>query len=333
MKNKIFFGIAVFVVILSSSFYFTSKNRFTTLTSPEPVSVESSSTLIEKAKQAPGLSQPHLSEEEKSNAVCKPALESIETLPLNTLVYDLTNGSLALHPDCLFHEKNEFTMLKGFPQSCEVRVEGKPTQDCIKQLFFYKAMRVNRATIDQDLSHLPTEVIIQKLVAILGSFFDGVTPEVLKQLSAVGAQLRERLPESASAHKAALLGVLANDNATTEEKVRYQQELNQSRQKFPNDWDLFEMDLIQKKKNDKEEYNKEVQIFYGAHPKSAIALYHRGCLSWSQGQAAEAQDFFKQALDIAPNDTRFKDTYQKSLTSATADTVCSVQLNFDPDRF
>lgn len=292
----------------------------------------SSTKLIDQVREFPGLPAANLSAKERSSE-CKAAIESIETLPLNTLSYDLQNGRINLKGDCLFTTKNDIPLLQGFPEVCTTRTaEGQLSQDCVSKLFFYKALRIHHATIDQDAKGLSTEILINKFIGLLAE--QGfASPSGLKLMRDVGSTLRERLPNSESAARAALIGYLADDNLPADQKQKYEGMLDEARRQFPENWEIYEMDLVRKKLADEKSYNDEIQRYYTQNPNSAIAAYHMGCKAWSAADKVGALTFFEAAKKIVPQDKRFADTYAKALSVTPPEKVCSVQFNFTPDHF
>lgn len=341
LKNKIAFAVVILAAICAVT-VLTERKKQVTDAPATPTTTESTKSdtttaltvkdnLSEQAKSHAGLATPKLSDDEKKS-VCKPALEAIETMPLKTLIFDLKNGSLKLNGDCLFHSANNMQVLKDFPKVCEIVENRDPSEDCVKKLFLYKALRIHRGTVGEDLNTLPTEVLIQKLIGLtVDNALD--TPAGLQWTKEVGAKLYERLPESAAANKAALLGYVASQSLSNDDRTQVEKILSEGRMKFPEDWEIFESDLVIKKRTDEKEFKKTVSSFYQSNPSSGIGQYFMGCLKWSNNEATAARDLFKSALATAPKDTRFNYTYQYSLTVNPPEKVCTVTVNFDPDKF
>jgi len=316
--------------------YFLYRNKPSVLKPEHPPKNDSlmgvpTTSLGEKAKAYSGLLAPKLSEEEKASD-CKSSLESIETLPLQTLIYDLSNGRLTLDAKCLFLNKKIAPSLAGFPEVCKNLKSENPDKECIEKLFFYKAARIHQATIGENLDSLQTEVIIHKLIALMmdQSFS---TPEGLQLIRQVGGKLYERLPNSDSAAKAAMLGYIGDDNLSEKNKVALDALLTEAREKFPENWEIYEMDLMRLKRSNEGDFKNRIVSFYESNGSSPIGQYYMGCLNWSEGKANAAQEFFRTANLNAPSDKRFSETYQKSMASKPPDKVCSVQIGFNPDNF
>ena len=198
-KSVILVLIGVVITAFLLRFYKTAIPK--TIKAQPPLSEGSSKSLTEQIRQFPGLDKPKLSPQELQSE-CKEALESIETLPLQTLLYDLGHNKFKLNSKCLFESKNNIELLKDFPEVCEKMENDQPSKLCIEKLFFYKALRIHRATMADDLDSLSTEIIINKLIGLLAeSAFS--SPDGIKQMRAVGNKLYQRLPESESAAKAA----------------------------------------------------------------------------------------------------------------------------------
>lgn len=290
-----------------------------------------SKSLLDQIKQFQGLEKARLSEQELKSE-CKEDLEAVETLPLETLIYDLKNKKLNLKSDCFFIDRNTTPLLSGFPQICRNFENNEPTKECVEKLFFYKALRIHQATMKDNLDNLQTEIIINKLIGLLAE--NAVqTAGGLKMIRDVGAKLYERLPDSESAAKAAALGYLADDKLSDSDKVSYDEILNQARRKFPENWEIYEMDLIRRKMKNDNSFETEVLNYFQKNPSSGIANYYMGCLAWNKQNATEARSFFQIAAQLQSSDQRFSSTLQKSQTVNPPEKVCTVQVNFDPNQF
>lgn len=286
--------------------------------------------LFSQAKSYAGLAQPHLSDDELKSD-CRSALETIETQPLAALIESVVQKKIKLDSKCLFLSQKQTEFLKGFPEVCEISEQSEPSAECLQKIFYYKVLRVHTATIGQNLEQLPTEVLIQKLMAVLmGQLLSSA--DDLKQLKQLGVKLYERLPESESAAKAASIGYLVDDHLSSEEQAVYNKTLRDARNKFPENWEIYEMDLVRRKAQNDPEYRSEITRYYQAHSQSAIGQYYMGCLEWADGHEQSARDFFKAASQ-ASTESRFLETYQKALSQQSPSKVCSVKINFDPDKF
>lgn len=329
-KNILFVLIITVATIVYLNFHKPSANS-KEFQAQSTSSKNSSKSLTDQIKQFPGLDTPKLSPQE-SQSECKEALESIETLPLQTLIYDLGHNKFKLKSDCLFISKNSIALLDNFPEACEKIENNEPSKACIEKLFFYKALRIHHATINDDLDSLPTEIIINKLIGLIAeNAFN--TPDGLKLVRAVGAKIYERLPESESAAKAAVIGYFGDENLSDIDRTSYNKLLDEARSKFPENWEIYEMDLVRKKMNNDDSFKNEVVNYFQSHSDSAIANYQMGCFYWSDSKVDEAQNLFKKSVQLSPNDQRFVGTLQKSQTMTPPEKVCSVQINFDPDKF
>ena len=331
MKNRVLI-LTVIVASIAAYLYFHKSSVVIKKAQTQQISLESSSkSLTEQIKNFRGLDKPKLSPQE-SQSDCKIALESIETLPLQTLIYDISHNKFKLKSDCLFFSKNSMPLLNNFPEVCEKIENNEPSKDCIEKLFLYKALRIHHATINDDLDSLSTEIIINKLIGLMAeNAFN--TPDGLKLVRAVGTKIYERLPDSDSAAKAALVGYFGDENLPDSERINYNNLLDDARRKFSENWEIYEMDLVRKKNNDNGGFKSEVTNYFQAHPESAIANYHMGCLNWSDRKAENARKLFQKALNLSPSDQRFTATLQKSQTMVPPEKVCSIQVNFDPDKF
>lgn len=285
--------------------------------------------LIDQVKEFKGLPEAKLSEQEK-NSECRGPLEAIETLSLKTLIHELSTEALKLNSKCLSIESNNIDALRGFPEICEQLKDGQPSQECIKKLFLYKSLRIHHATLGDDLNGLPTEVLISKVVGAWAELSS--SPENLKRIRDIGTKLYERLPDSESAAKAAVVGYMIDDSLSVADKKERDRLLDEARINFPSSWEIYEMDLIRKQALDEGSYKNEIKSFYARYPDSAIGIYYMGCVQWSEGQIALARQSFKSASAKSPGDQRMGSTLRIALATEPPQKVCAVQIGFDPDK-
>lgn len=287
--------------------------------------------LIDRIKQFPGLQKPNLTAAEKASQ-CAAALESIETLPLKTLLYDLQHDRLRLDPQCFESQTKSWSALKNFPQDCLKKLNNELSQNCAQSLFSFKTIRIHQATANEDLSELSLELLINRLMALLNQEMLG-SSDGKKMLREVGLELQSRLPDSASAGKAAALGYLIEDQLNATDTTAFQELLSQLRAQFPENWDIFEMELVHLKTADTKKYQESITNHYQSNPSSAIATYHWGCLNWQKGQPDPARELFQKAVSLKPNDKRFLQTYEQSLKLQPPEKVCQVEISFNPESF
>jgi tetratricopeptide (TPR) repeat protein len=325
IKTPYFF--LALVLILSASLFLTQNKttKIDELTQPQ------TTKLIDRVKQFPGLQKPNLSEQEKASH-CAAALESIETLPLKTLLYDIQNDQLKLDPKCFESQTQNWSTLQDFPEACLTRVNNELSQTCVQSLFSYKTIRIHQATANENVAQLSLELLINRLMALLNQEML-TSADGKKMLREVGMELRSRLPDSDSAAKAAALGYLIEDQLDTQNALAFQELLGQLRTQFPESWDIFEMELVHLKTADSKKYVQSITDHYQSHPDSAIATYHWGCLSWQKGQAQPARELFRKAASIKPDDKRFSQTYDQSVKVNPPEKVCQVQISFNPESF
>lgn len=330
------FGILGILGILLLTLFFFPRQKRTNLESAELVKqgsggFNSSQMLIERVKEAPGLESSRLSESEKSGE-CKGTIESIQTLSLKTLAFDLAAGNLKLTTDCLPVSGTNEIFLKGFPAVCEKRENGQATAECLQKLLFYKALRIHHDTINDSLDGLSTEIIIQKWIGLMVDMAPA-SKSGLQMMKAVGQKLLERLPNSASAMKAALIGDFIDEELPAEQKRLLSAKIHEARELYPDNWDIYEMDLIRQREENPEGFRRSVNDFNQKNPNSPIGNYYVGCLAWSEGNQAKARQYFQRATELSPQDNRFMDTLKKSTASKPEEKVCTVQVSFSPDSF
>ncbi len=329
MKSNIKIFVVVSICIIAGVFFLNSKTSSNS--EAKKIIALKSEKLMDQAKNHPGLTKPNLSETENSSD-CKSVFESIETLPLKTLIYDLKEERLNLNSECLLKNFPKVKSLIGFPEACKTTKGAEPTTECIEKLFKYKSMRIHNATKNTDIDTLDTAVIIQKFMAIMSDESMN-SAEGQLALRTIGQKLYERLPNSETAAKAAALGVVISDKLSEEEHSKINELLDSARSKFPNNWEIYELDLIRRKGQNLESFKNEIVSYYTKFPNSAISQYYMGCLNWSENKATIARDFFKSTTTINPKDIRFSGTYEQSLKTNPPEKVCSVQINFNPDDF
>lgn len=298
--------------------------------------IDPTKKLSTQAMQLKGMDTAKLSEDEKEDAVCRLSLESIETLPINALIEDLKSEKISLRKDCLFKSKVDIKNLEGFPEVCllkdKLADKIEISEECQQKLFLYKALRIHHSTISDNPKGLSTEILLQKFFGILTdqAFSTAAGVALFRQTS---NELYERLPESVSAAKASIMGYLVDNALTDADQVKFDQSIAEARQKFPNDWEIYEIALVRKRIVDEDAFRFEILDYYSKQPESAIANYYMGCVQWSTGNITLAQNYFNDAVKYAPNDSRFKDTYENSLTKASSEQICTVKVNFNQEGF
>lgn len=322
------------VLILGMAGFVLFKNKTTVTTAPpetSPTSAVKSQKLMDQVKDFPGLPKAKLSELEKTS-VCKDTLESIETLPFKTLIYDLENGNLKFDPQCPSLNVSS-PSLEGFPEACLKLENDKPSPQCQEKLLLFKALRIHQATVGENLDGLPTEALINKLVGLL--IEDKLNSEEgQKALHDVGLKLYERLPDSASAAKAAAIAYLSeSEQASPDSQKKLEKVLEDSRTKFPEDWELYEIDLARRSRQSIDDFEAEVRRFYAAYPNSAVGNYYMGCISWINKDAVQARSFFKIATERAPKDQRMQGTLTDAIANEPPAKVCGVSISFNPENF
>lgn len=225
IKTPYFFlGLALFI----SAYFLLPQNKPTKIAEqPQPQPAK----LIDRVKQFPGLQKPNLTEQEKVS-FCAAALESIETLPLKTLLFDIENDQLKLDPKCFEFQTKPWSALKDFPQACLTRIKNELSQTCVQSLFSFKAIRIHQATAAEKVAQLSLELLINRLMALLNQEML-TSADGKKMLREVGLELRSRLPDSDSAAKAAALGYLIEDQLDLNDAQAFQDLLGQLRTQFP----------------------------------------------------------------------------------------------------
>ncbi len=257
---------------------------------------------------------------------CSAFNEKIETLSLESLLFDVKEKKLVAPPSCTQDPLTDplFAALK---TACFD--SPAPDDNCQEKIFQYRARRIQLWSDTQDLKSLSTEVLIQKFYGLLSSGQMN-QPGGGAALRTIADELRIRLPQSSAPDRIAVISYLLEPPQTEEQIQAADEVLRSARTKRPDDWQLFEVGLIRKSPG---EYENAVRQFAAQSPNSPVALYHLGCIAWKKGSAAEAQQYFQQALQIAPQDPRFISTAGKATTEAPGSSICSAQVSFDSQDF
>jgi TolA-binding protein len=196
----------------------------------------------------------------------------------------------------------------------------------------YKGLRIHRATLDSQIDNLSTEVLIQKFV---GMMFDGSMDQAngIQEMREIGIKIYERLPESLSAAKVALIGFILENKLNETDRLSFEKILAQAQERFPDNWDLYEVSLMNRKSRSEKEYQAAVKTFYQTYPDSALAAYHLGCVFWTKTDLPAAQKYLKLAYDREPTNKRFQESWTQSQKLPAQERVCSLQIGFDPSNF
>lgn len=262
---------------------------------------------------------------------CSAFYEQIETLPMESLLFDLKEGKLSIPSHCEqdSHTAKLFSDLKA---DCAFLALQETQGKCESSLFHFRARRIQLWSDGQSLDELSTEILVQRFFGLLSS---GTFAEVngSNEFRQIGQILRKRLPNSNAPIRIELVGYLTSNQLTDQERADFQNLIREARERSPDDWQLFEMDLMQKALTDESAYQKAVQDFLAASPESPIGLYHAGCVAWKNGQKAEATAYFQQTLQKSPEDPRFKETFQKSQSSDLGESICTASLSFNSQDF
>lgn len=322
--------------LLGLGYLYSSLSKYRSTESAQTTKVQSidpAKKLLAQAKQVESTISAKLTEAEKIDLNCANSLEAIETLPMKSLLEDLKNNRINLDKSCLFKStQSNLQSLAGFPDVCSVSKDKEISADCEEKLFLYKALRIHHNTSQQDLRGLPTEILLQKFFGIIAdqSFS---SPDGVSLFREASKELHQRLPESLSAAKANVISYLMDGNLNNDDQGNFDEALKEARQKFPNDWEIYEMSLIRKKMLDEDAFRSEILEYYAKQPQSAIANYYMGCIQWASGNIESARIYFKKASELGPGDGRFKETYENSLSKSAGDQVCAVKVNFNQDDF
>lgn len=297
-------------------------------------------SLYTKAKNFPGLSvasdktksplTTRLSDasEKSSQAECESFNQKIETLPLNTLLFDLQEKHLAIPPSCAQDERTT-ALFQALSSACQSEAQNSNPLECEGKLFQYRARRIQLWSNSQDLKSLSSEVLVQKFYGLMSSgemTLAGGGP----LLRSISDELKLRLPDSSAPQRIDVISYLVEPPQTEEQNRAADEALRLAREKNPTDWQLFEIDLIRKPPAD---YEAQVRAFADQYPSSPIALYHLGCIAWKKGFRDEALQYFQRALSLAPTDTRFLATNERARSEATGASICTAQMSFDSRDF
>jgi tetratricopeptide (TPR) repeat protein len=327
----------LFLALGSMTFMMYIQNR-NTKAQIAKVEKEVSQKLYDQALQFPGRPaspvaspSPAVSPVPTENAMleaCNAFNEKIETLPLETLLFDLRERNLQIPPQCI-QDKLTNPMFEAMNAACQPEAQTLNPTDCATRMFQYRARRIQLWSNSQDMKSLSTEVLVQKFYGLLSS--GEMNQEGGAQLlRSIAEELKTRLPQSSAPNRIEVISYLIDPPKTEEQSQAAAEALRVAREKSPDDWQLFEVDLIQKSPED---YEQTVRAFASQYPDSPIALYHLGCIAWKKGVQSEALQYFQRASQLAPTEARFSTTADKAKTEAPGTSICSAQMNFDSRDF
>lgn len=329
-KNKIL--PMALVIVLSAIFFgvFTQKKSAPSTDHTTHQTILQKQKLYEQAKKYPGLPKAEITEQEKQSG-CGAFLEAIETKSIEDLFADFNSGALAIDSKCVEIPESSRPFFGDLNEICKQRVDGKPTQECTSRLVLYKFIRLRKATENEDIRNLPTELLIQRF---MGSLMDmDYLKNGLGPLRELAKEIYYRLPQSESAARAMAVGYIAEDHLSPELQQEFRKMIYEARERFPDSMDLFELDLVDKKNNDPNEAKKIIEAYYKQYPQSGLSHYHMGCQAWRENRFADAQKFFSEAVNLTPQHKRFTDTYEASLKTPPPKEVCQITINFNPQQF
>ena len=238
---------------------------------------------------------------------------------------------LTFDPSCFQAFIEKYPFLKGFPETCQLNKEGKLVNPCASQLLAIKAIRIHMATQSQSTDTLSTDLLINRLFALLTNQSIG-TPEGTQAIKEVGRELFKRMPNNESAAKAAGLGYLIDDHLSPEDQQYFSDLGSEIRNRFPDNWEIYEINLLSKRNINKEEFENTIKSTYESNPESAIANYYMGCAKWKYKAFNEARAYFQKALQLSPHHERFAQTL-KSSSDTSNEKVCRFAIGFNPDNF
>lgn len=329
-KNQIYAFMAILLLFAAVSYFVKRSPIKKTETNLEQNTNELSQKLSEQLKNFQGLEKSTLSESEKSTT-CGATYEKLEIYSMKVLLEDLKNGDLNINTDCFKKDIKKIGILKGFPQTCQLDDLGQFSVTCQMQVLTIRSIRIHRATVNQAPTTLSTDLLINRLMAYLTTL-SIETPEDKKNLRELGNELYSRLPHNESAAKAAGIGYVIDDNLSPEDQLKFSELGHEIRNKFSDNWQIYEIDLLSKRNLNREEYDSTIQSTYESNPNSAISNYHMGCKSWSHGNHQEARDYFQKASQINPANKIFAKTLKDS-SDPKFERVCQFQISFDPESF
>ncbi|MEZ0393258.1 MAG: tetratricopeptide repeat protein [Pseudobdellovibrionaceae bacterium] len=264
-------------------------------------------------------------------ANCSSFFEQVETLPLESLLFDLREGRMSLPANC---EQDPLSakMFTNLQQKCSPDSLAQSFADCETALFQYRTRRIQLWTQGQSLQELSTDLLIQRFYGML---FSGAANEAggAEELRSLSEELKKRLPASAAPYRIEVVSYLAEPDLDAEKQLAFQNALREARARDPEDWQLFEMEWVQLAQSNPEAYAARVQEFLASQPNSPIGLYHAGCIAWKSGNQQAALESFQRASEQAPQDPRFSSTLQKSQSSKPGESICTSSLSFQFEDF
>jgi len=292
--------------------------------------------LFSQARQYPGRPLPKTeaaATDPEQPADCAGFYEKVETLPMESLVFDLREGRLTLPaPAGCKQDPLTAKLFIALQTSCAPAQIAQSTQACETALFQYRARRIQLWSEGQSLKELSTDILVQRFFGLLASgavFEPGGADEVRK----LSQELQLRMPTSSSPLRIAVVSYIVDSDLTPEEAESFETILREARSQAPEDWQLFEIELIRKAGAQPEAYARSVQEFLTSNPHSPIGLYHGGCVAWNSGRREEAQQYFHKAREGAPLDSRFAEAALKSQAADLGTSICTATLSFNSADF
>jgi hypothetical protein len=266
---------------------------------------------------------------------CPRFFDQLETLPIESLMFDLKAKRLGIPARCEQDPISNDLFVK-FQQNCSPelldRNQDVANENCESSLFQYRARRIQLWTQNRDLKELSTDLVIQRFFGLLAA--GGMkAPAGADEVRAIALELESRMPQSAAPYRIEVASYLNDQNLTAEESQRYAAVLREARLRDPEDWQLFEVQLLKQSKEDPVGYEQAVQAFMASQPTLPISLYHGGCVAWNHGNRDQATELFRRASQGAPRDPRFNSTSQKAQTANLGTPICTAPLTFNLEDF
>jgi hypothetical protein len=268
---------------------------------------------------------------ESASRFCEKFEMQVETLPLPSLLADLKDGKIKLPNMC---ESDEATtrLFQALRDSCSAEELKKEINGCEQNLFSYRARRIQLWAADQPVQSLSLEVIMQRFFGLLNAELPmgQLRGEDLRDIA---RELKKRIPESGTPSRIEAVSYFFDADPSPAGRLALRQALQEARRQNPEDWQIFEFQLMQEAQEDLGRYKQMIQRLLAQQPDSLIGVYHSACLLWKQKQKAQALDLFRKAADMDPKENRFRETYEKARLTAPDFPVCTASMRFSPDQF
>lgn len=277
------------------------------------------SVLYKQAVKYQGLPKSYI----QADSLCDKWNENVRTSSLDELISSLSETKINIPTNC-FADLGLSELLDSLKVVCAAHFD---EQKCRSKLFHYRALMIRLATNDKVPRELETDVLIQRFFGLLSSQ-TLKTAEGAEEIRSIAKELRERLPKSTAPDKMEIAGYFIDPNIDQQRADLYKV-LENARLRDPDNWVLFEMELIQRSRDmSLPAFANYLENLYRVNPQNPILVYHMGCVNWRKQNRSAAAQFFSAASQINPTELRFSTTYQRSAVAKFGEEICKFAISF-----